>query len=354
MILVTGGAGFIGSNFIAEWLGHEKSAVINLDNLTYAGNQDNLKPVANDARYVFAQGDINDRALIDLLLRQHKPHAIVHFAAESHVDRSIHGPDEFVQSNIVGTFNLLEATRAYLQEQSAAERASFRFLHVSTDEVYGSLPAGAPAATESTPYDPQSPYSASKAAADHLVRAYANTYRLPAIVTNCSNNYGPRQFPEKLIPLTIVNACAGKHLPVYGDGLNVRDWLYVTDHCTALRLVLSKGRVGDTYNIGGNAEKTNIEVVRTICSILDELKPASEPHERLIEFVPDRPGHDRRYALDCTKLTAETGWRPAENFASGLRKTVQWYLDHPDWIARVVSGDYKKWITTNYEARDKQ
>ncbi len=343
MILVTGGAGFIGSNFIIEWLAHEQAGVINLDSLTYAGNPDNLASVGSDPRYVFAHGDINDRPLVAALLRRHKPRAIIHFAAESHVDRSIHAPEDFVQTNVVGTFNLLEATREYLKEVTAAERAQFRFVHVSTDEVYGSLGANARPATEISAYAPSSPYSASKAAADHLVRAYHSTYQLPAIVTNCSNNYGPHQFPEKLIPLMILNACAGKPLPIYGDGLNIRDWLYVTDHCAALRLVLQKGTVGATYNIGGNVEKNNLEIVRTICTLLNELATATAPHERLIEFVPDRPGHDRRYALDTTKIRAELGWQPAEEFTGGLRKTVQWYLDYSGWNARVTSGAYKVW-----------
>jgi len=354
LILVTGGAGFIGSNFILEWLAHEQSGVVNLDKLTYAGNPDNLASIGGDARYVFAHGDINNRPLVESLLRRHKPRAVVHFAAESHVDRSILGPGEFVQTNIVGTFNLLEATRAYLEEIPPEESAQFRFVHVSTDEVYGSLAADQPPAAESTSYAPSSPYSASKAASDHLVRAYHLTYRFPAIITNCSNNYGPYQFPEKLIPLMIMNARAGKKLPLYGDGLNVRDWLYVTDHCAALRLVLKKGRIGETYNIGGNAEKSNLEVVRTICSILDELAPAAAPHARLIEFVPDRPGHDRRYALDTTKLRTELGWQPAEIFAGGIRKTVQWYLANAQWTGRAMSGEYSKWLETNYQARDKR
>ena len=349
MILVTGGAGFIGSNFIIDWLTHETSAVVNLDNLTYAGNPYNLSGVVGNPRYTFVHGDINYRALVKSLLDRYKPRAICHVAAESHVDRSIHGPGDFVQTNIVGTFNLLEATRTYLGGLAPAERSQFRFLHVSTDEVYGSLAAASTPANEATPYAPSSPYSASKAAADHLVRAYHLTYALPAIVTNCSNNYGPRQFPEKLIPLTILNALAGKRLPVYGDGLNVRDWLYVTDHCTALRAVLQRGRIGETYNIGGNVEKNNLEVVRTICAILDELAPAAAPHDRLIEHVADRPGHDRRYALDTARIRAELGWQPAEQFAGGLRKTVAWYLDNTEWTAGVMNGEYKKWLATNYQ-----
>ena len=354
MILVTGGAGFIGSNFVLEWLAREQSPVVNLDCLTYAGNPHNLSSVSTDPNYVFVHGDINDRPLVDSLLRQHQPRAIVHFAAESHVDRSIHGPGDFVQTNIVGTFNLLEAARAYLGELPAAKSAAFRFLHVSTDEVYGSLAADSPPANETSPYAPSSPYSASKAAADHLVRAYHQTYRFPAIVTNCSNNYGPRQFPEKLIPLMIVNALAKKRLPVYGDGLNVRDWLYVNDHCSALRAVLQRGRLGETYNIGGNVEKNNLEVVRTICTILDELSPGVTPHEKLIEFVTDRPGHDRRYALDTRKIRDELGWQPAEQFASGMRKTVAWYLENAEWTAGVMNGDYKKWLATNYRTGERQ
>ncbi len=351
MILVTGGAGFIGSNFIIEWLAHESDAVVNFDKLTYAGNPENLTAVAGDPRYSFTRGDINDRALVEAQLKQHQPRAIVHFAAESHVDRSIHGPDDFVQTNVVGTFNLLEATRAYLKGATAEARAQFRFVHVSTDEVYGSLAADAPPADESTAYAPTSPYSASKAASDHLARAYHHTYRLPVIITNCSNNYGPRQFPEKLIPLMILNASAGTKLPVYGDGLNIRDWLYVTDHCAALRLVMNKGRIGETYNIGGNDEKTNLDVVRMICTVLDESKPAGAPHARLMEFVGDRPGHDRRYALATKKVATGLGWKPRENFASGLRKTIKWYLANPGWTSRILNGEYRTWLETNYQAR---
>jgi dTDP-glucose 4,6-dehydratase len=363
LILVTGGAGFIGSNFVLEWLAREKSPVTNLDKLTYAGNPENLASVAKDPRHVFVHGDINDRALVEELLRRHKPRAIVHFAAESHVDRSIHGPGDFVQTNIVGTFNLLEAARVYLRDTGAAERAQFRFLHVSTDEVYGSLAADGPQSTEASPYAPSSPYSASKAAADHLVRAYYHTYGFPAIITNCSNNYGPRQFPEKLIPLIILNALAGKPLPVYGDGLNVRDWLFVTDHCEALRTVLARGRIGETYNIGGNSEKTNIEVVKTICAILDELRPLAitqspnhsitqSGHSSLITFVQDRPGHDRRYALDTRKIRDELGWQPRARFEDGIRQTVAWYLEHDDWVAGVMSGDYRKWVEKQYGSGD--
>jgi len=353
MILVTGGAGFIGSNFILEWLARENSAVLNLDKLTYAGNPENLAQIRTDQRHVFTRGDINDRPLVESLLREHKPRAIVHFAAESHVDRSIHGPDDFIRTNIVGTFNLLEETRAYLDEIPAARRAGFRFLHVSTDEVYGSLDEDGRPATETSPYAPTSPYSASKAAADHLVRAYHRTYQFPAIITNCSNNYGPRQFPEKLVPLMILNACSGKRLPVYGDGLNVRDWLYVTDHCEALRVALARGRIGETYNIGGNAEKTNLDVVKTICTILDELlpDPRTTHHSSLITLVADRPGHDRRYALDTRKIRTELGWQPRTRFEDGIRKTVAWYLEHGDWVANIMTGDYQKWLDVNYGNR---
>ena len=351
MILVTGGAGFIGSNFILDWLAGETTPVVNLDKLTYAGNADNLAAVAADPRYRFVHGDINDRALIDNLLREHRPRAIVHFAAESHVDRSIHGPADFVQTNVVGTFTLLEATRAWLATIPEAERARFRFLHVSTDEVYGSLSADSAPATETFAYAPSSPYSASKAASDHLVRAYCCTYQFPALITNCSNNYGPRQFPEKLIPLVTLNALNGKPLPVYGDGLNVRDWLYVGDHCSALRAVLARGRIGETYNVGGNSEKTNLDVVKTICAILDELRPTAKPRISLLTFVKDRPGHDRRYALDAGKLARELGWQPQERFESGMRKTIAWYLDNPQWIENVVSGSYRNWLATNYEQR---
>ena len=356
MILVTGGAGFIGSNFILEWLAREQTPVVNLDKLTYAGNPENLAPVSGDQRYVFVHGDIGDRALVEKLLRQHRPHAIVHFAAESHVDRSIIGPGDFVQTNVVGTFNLLEAVRAWLGKQPEDGRNKFRFIHVSTDEVYGSLAADSPPATEASAYAPSSPYSASKAAADHLVRAYHRTYGLPAIITNCSNNYGPRQFPEKLIPLVTLNALAGKPFPVYGDGLNVRDWLFVTDHCEALRVVLARGRVGETYNIGGNAEKTNLEVVRTICELVDELcpNPLITHHSSLITFVKDRPGHDRRYALDTRKIQQELGWQPHGRFEDGIRKTLAWYLEHDGWVRNVMSGEYRKWVATNYQNRGRR
>ena len=353
MILVTGGAGFIGSNFILDWLEDTaKEPVLNLDCLTYAGNLENLAAVANDTRYRFARTDICDREAVLALLHEAQPRAILHFAAESHVDRSILGPGEFVRTNISGTFALLEATRAYWTDLPATERAAFRFLHVSTDEVYGSLGPDDPPFSETTAYQPNSPYSASKAASDHLVRAYHHTYGLPTLTTNCSNNYGPYQFPEKLIPLMIANALAGKPLPIYGDGMNVRDWLYVGDHCTAIRRVLAAGRPGETYNIGGNNEMPNLDVVREVCRLLDEMRP--DPlgaRERLLTYVKDRPGHDRRYAIDARKMATELDWLPAETFATGLRKTVRWYLDHQDWTGRVVSGEYKDWINTNYRAR---
>ena len=355
MILVTGGAGFIGSNFVLDWIATEGTPVVNLDKLTYAGNLGNLANLKDDARHIFVKGDIGDRILVAKLLQQYKPEAIVHFAAESHVDRSIHGPAEFVQTNVVGTFSLLEEARAYWSALAEPEKSRFRFLHVSTDEVYGSLGPNDPAFTETTPYTPNSPYAASKAASDHLVRAYHHTYGLPTVTTNCSNNYGPLQFPEKLIPLVILNAVGGKPLPIYGDGLNVRDWLYVGDHCAAVRLALKKGRLGETYNIGGNSEKTNLEIVNTICAILDELRPLrSSPITRyasLITFVKDRPGHDRRYAIDATKIATELGWKPAEQFETGLRKTVQWYLEHTDWIENITSGKYREWLDINYGNR---
>jgi dTDP-glucose 4,6-dehydratase len=351
-VLVTGGAGFIGSNFVLDWLAGADEPVVNLDALTYAGNLHNLDALRGDARHVFVQGDIGDRDLVDRLLAEHRPRAIVNFAAESHVDRSIHGPGEFMRTNVLGTFALLEAARGYWGQIDEAARAGSRFLHVSTDEVYGSLSPGAPAFTESHPYEPNSPYSASKAASDHLVRAWHHTYGLPVLTTNCSNNYGPYHFPEKLIPLVIVNALAGKPLPVYGDGMQVRDWLYVGDHCSAIRTVLARGRVGETYNIGGWNEKHNVEIVRAICALLDELRPsAAGPHARLITHVTDRPGHDRRYAIDARKIERELGWRPAETFDTGIRKTVQWYLDHPGWLADVQSGGYRDWVATNYGAR---
>jgi dTDP-glucose 4,6-dehydratase len=351
MILVTGGAGFIGANFVLDWIAAQGTPVVNLDKLTYAGNLANLAALKDDSRHMFVKGDINDRALIAQLLQTHQPRAMVHFAAESHVDRSISGPGEFVQTNVVGTFSLLEEARAYWSALAAPAREQFRFLHVSTDEVYGSLRPHDPAFSETTPYAPNSPYAASKAGSDHLVRAYHHTYGLPVLTTNCSNNYGPLQFPEKLIPLMIFNALNGKPLPVYGDGLNVRDWLYVGDHCAGIRTVLATGRLGETYNIGGNSEKTNLDVVNTLCAIMDELRPAAAPHARLIQFVKDRPGHDRRYAIDATKIRKELGWTPAENFAAGLRKTVQWYLDNAAWTENINSGAYRAWLDLNYGSR---
>jgi dTDP-glucose 4,6-dehydratase len=351
-ILVTGGAGFIGSNFVLDWVATSAERVVNLDALTYAGNLHNLDALRGDARHVFVQGDIADRTLADRLLAEHKPRAIVHFAAESHVDRSIHGPGEFMRTNVQGTFTLLEAARARWSALQGDDKAAFRFLHVSTDEVYGSLAPGAPAFTETHAYEPNSPYSASKAASDHLVRAWHHTYGLPVLTTNCSNNYGPFHFPEKLIPLMIVNALAGKPLPVYGDGMQIRDWLYVRDHCSAIRTVLDKGRVGETYNVGGWNEKPNIEIVKTICALLDELRPdAQGSYARLITTVKDRPGHDRRYAIDARKIERELGWRPAETFDTGIRKTVQWYLDHAQWVADVQSGGYRDWLAKNYATR---
>ncbi|THF62958.1 dTDP-glucose 4,6-dehydratase [Pseudothauera nasutitermitis] len=352
MILVTGGAGFIGANFVLDWLAAGDEPVLNLDALTYAGNLENLASLRGDARHVFVQGDICDRALVARLLAEHRPRAIVHFAAESHVDRSIHGPGAFVRTNVEGTFTLLEAARAYWSVLTGAEQEDFRFLHVSTDEVYGTLGADDPPFTETTPYAPNSPYSASKAASDHLVRAWHHTYGLPVLTTNCSNNYGPYQFPEKLIPLVIANALAGKPLPIYGDGLNVRDWLYVGDHCAAIREVLARGRLGETYNVGGWNEMPNLEIVRTICALLDEARPdPAGPYERLITYVTDRPGHDRRYAIDARKIERELGWRPAETFATGIRRTVAWYLANQDWVAHVHSGAYREWITANYAGR---
>jgi dTDP-glucose 4,6-dehydratase len=351
-ILVTGGAGFIGSNFVLDWLAQSDETVVNLDALTYAGNLENLASLQGDARHVFVHGDITDRALLDSLLATHRPRALVHFAAESHVDRSIHGPGAFIKTNVEGTFTLLEAARAHWGALAADAKAAFRFLHVSTDEVYGSLGPGDAAFTETHPFEPNSPYSASKAASDHLVRAWHHTYGLPVLTTNCSNNYGPYHFPEKLIPLMIVNALAGKPLPVYGDGMQIRDWLYVKDHCSAIRAVLAGGRLGETYNVGGWNEKPNIEIVKTVCALLDELRPAAEgPYARLVTYVKDRPGHDRRYAIDARKIERELGWRPAETFDTGIRKTVQWYLDHADWVARVQSGSYRDWVAANYSAR---
>jgi dTDP-glucose 4,6-dehydratase len=350
MILVTGGAGFIGSNFVLDWLGVSDEPVLNLDKLTYAGNLENLALLQGDARHLFVQGDIGDSALVADLLARHQPRAILNFAAESHVDRSIHGPEDFIQTNILGTFRLLECVRAYWSSLSQAEKTDFRFLHVSTDEVYGSLSKADPAFTETHRYEPNSPYSASKAASDHLVRAYHHTYGLPVLTTNCSNNYGPYHFPEKLIPLMIVNALAGKPLPVYGDGMQIRDWLYVKDHCSAIRRVLEAGRLGEVYNVGGWNEKPNIEIVQTVCGLLDALEPRADgkPYSTLIRYVQDRPGHDRRYAIDARKLEQELGWKPTETFETGIRKTVMWYLSHPDWVAHVQSGDYRQWIATNY------
>ena len=350
MILVTGGAGFIGANFVLEWLAQRDEAVINLDKLTYAGNLHNLESLQGDARHTFVQGDIGDRALLDRLLAEHQPRAIINFAAESHVDRSIHGPEDFIQTNVVGTFRLLEAARQYWQALAAPEKGAFRFLHVSTDEVYGTLAADAPAFTEEHQIEPNSPYSASKAASDHLVRAWHHTYGLPVLTTNCSNNYGPLHFPEKLIPLMIVNALAGKALPVYGDGMQIRDWLYVRDHCRAIACVLEGGRLGETYNIGGWNEKPNIEIVHTICTLLDELRPRADgqSYRTQITYVQDRPGHDRRYAIDARKIERELGWRPVETFETGIRKTVQWYLDHPEWVAQVQSGSYRDWLVQQY------
>lgn len=351
-ILVTGGAGFIGANFVLDWLGVTGEPLVNLDKLTYAGNLENLAALKGDARHLFVRGDICDRALIDELLAEHRPRAIVHFAAESHVDRSIHGPGEFIRTNIDGTFALLEAARGYWSALHKEARERFRFLHVSTDEVYGTLRSEDAAFTETTAYAPNSPYSASKAASDHLVRAYHHTYGLPVLTTNCSNNYGPFQFPEKLIPLVIANALAGKPLPIYGDGMNVRDWLFVKDHCAAVRAVLAEGRVGETYNIGGWNEMPNLQIVKTICGLLDEMRPSpGGGYARLITFVKDRPGHDRRYAIDARKVEREIGWRPAETFDSGIRKTVQWYLDHQDWVANVQSGAYQEWINRQYGDR---
>ena len=354
MILVTGGAGFIGSNFVLDWLAGCDESVINLDKLTYAGNLNNLATVREDARHLFVHGDIGDAELVADLLASHKPRAIVHFAAESHVDRSIHGPGAFVTTNVNGTFTLLEAARAYWAGLAEDERAAFRFLHVSTDEVYGSLSPDDPPFTETTAYQPNSPYSASKAASDHLVRAYHHTYGLPTLTTNCSNNYGPYHFPEKLIPLVIANARAGKPLPIYGDGQQIRDWLYVGDHCAAIRHVLAAGRPGETYNIGGWNEKANLDVVRVLCDMLDELAPRSQggSYAEQITYVADRPGHDRRYAIDARKIERELGWKPAETFETGIRKTVQWYLANEEWVRNVQSGDYMKWMERNYSQRD--
>jgi dTDP-glucose 4,6-dehydratase len=349
-ILVTGGAGFIGSNFVLDWLAQSDEAVVNVDKLTYAGNLQNLASLQGDPRHVFVQGDIGDAALMQRLLAEHQPRAVLNFAAESHVDRSIHGPGAFVHTNVVGTFQLLEAVRAYWGGLGDSAKAAFRLLHVSTDEVYGSLAKGDAAFTETHRYEPNSPYSASKAASDHLVRAYHHTYGLPVLTTNCSNNYGPYHFPEKLIPLMIVNALAGKPLPVYGDGQQIRDWLYVRDHCSAIRRVLEAGRVGETYNVGGWNEMPNLDIVHTVCTLLDELRPRADgqPYKHQISFVTDRPGHDRRYAIDARKIERELGWKPAETFATGIRKTVQWYLDNQDWVTNVQSGGYRDWLARQY------
>ncbi|ANA34127.1 dTDP-glucose 4,6-dehydratase [Ralstonia mannitolilytica] len=352
MILITGGAGFIGANFVLDWLRGSDEPVVNVDKLTYAGNLKTLASLEGDGRHTFVRADICDRPAIDHLLRQYTPRAIVHFAAESHVDRSIHGPADFVQTNVVGTFTLLEAARAYWNQLKGSARENFRFHHVSTDEVYGSLGPNDAPFTETTAYAPNSPYSASKAGSDHLVRAYFHTYGLPVLTTNCSNNYGPYHFPEKLIPLMITNALAGKPLPVYGDGQNVRDWLYVGDHCAAIRRVLEAGKVGEVYNVGGWNEKNNLEVVHTLCDLLDDLKPRPEgSYREQITFVKDRPGHDRRYAIDARKLERELNWKPAETFESGLRKTVEWYLDNQEWVADVMSGAYREWVEVNYGSR---
>ncbi|MFO3722741.1 dTDP-glucose 4,6-dehydratase [Pseudomonas sp. HLMP] len=352
-ILVTGGAGFIGANFVLDWVAHSDEPVINLDKLTYAGNLQNLVSLEDNTQHLFVQGDIGDFDLVQRLLAEHKPRAVINFAAESHVDRSIHGPEDFIQTNIVGTFRLLEAVRGHWKGLESEAQQNFRFLHVSTDEVYGSLTVDEPAFTESHQYEPNSPYSASKAASDHLVRAYHHTYGVPVLTTNCSNNYGPYHFPEKLIPLMIVNALAGKALPVYGDGQQIRDWLYVKDHCSAIRRVLEVGKVGEVYNVGGWNEKPNLEIVNRICALLDELRPRTDgkAYSEQITFVTDRPGHDRRYAIDARKLERDLGWKPAETFESGIRKTVQWYLDNWEWVENVQSGNYRDWVEKNYGGR---
>ncbi len=350
-IIVTGGAGFIGSNFVLDWFQESSEPVLTLDKLTYAGNPENLASLKDNAAHKLVQGDIGDFELVSRLLAEHKPRAVLNFAAESHVDRSIHGPGEFIQTNIVGTFHLLEAVRAYWNGLPDDERAAFRFLHVSTDEVYGSLQKDDPAFSETNRYEPNSPYSASKAASDHLVRAYHHTYGLPVLTTNCSNNYGPYHFPEKLIPLVIHNALAGKPLPIYGDGQQIRDWLYVKDHCAAIRRVLANGQLGETYNVGGWNEKANLDVVHMLCALLDELSPRADgqPYKNQITFVKDRPGHDQRYAIDASRLERELGWKPAETFDSGIRKTVQWYLANQDWVANITSGAYRDWVKTQYQ-----
>ena len=353
MILVTGAAGFIGANFVLDWLAGSDEPVINLDKLTYAGNLQSLASLQGDKRHIFVHGDIGDRALVDKLLAEHKPRAVVNFAAESHVDRSIHGPEDFIQTNVVGTFHLLESVRAHWGSLPSEAKGEFRFLHVSTDEVYGSLSPSDPPFTETHPFEPNSPYSASKAASDHLVRAYHHTYGLPVLTTNCSNNYGPFHFPEKLIPLMIVNALAGKPLPVYGDGMQIRDWLFVKDHCSAIRRVLEAGKPGETYNVGGWNEKPNIEIVNTVCALLDELSPRQDakPYADQITYVTDRLGHDRRYAIDATKIHRELGWKPAETFETGIRQTVRWYLDNEAWVKQVQSGEYRHWIDKQYGAQ---
>ncbi len=350
MILVTGGAGFIGANFVLDWLKHHNEPIVNLDKLTYAGNLHNLDSIAGDPRHVFVHGDIGDSTLVSRILQQHQPRAIINFAAESHVDRSIHGPEDFIRTNVNGTFNLLSTARTHWSGLADAEKLAFRFLHVSTDEVYGSLGSDDAPFTETTPYAPNSPYSASKAASDHLVRAWHHTYGLPVLTTNCSNNYGPYQFPEKLIPLMIMNALAGKPLPMYGDGLNIRDWLYVTDHCSAIRAVLERGQPGEVYNVGGWNEKTNMEVVDTLCQILDDMHPESPvtPHKSLIQHIRDRAGHDRRYAIDARKIERELGWKPAETFETGIHKTIAWYLDNQLWVKTIASGEYRQWINKQY------
>jgi len=351
-LLVTGGAGFIGGNFVLDWLAGSDEPVLNLDKLTYAGNRETLAGLEGNPKHIFVQGDIGDRVLVERLLAEHRPRAVIHFAAESHVDRSIHGPGDFIETNIVGTYNLLESVRGYWSGLPEGDKAAFRFLHVSTDEVYGSLGPTDQAFAETNRYEPNSPYSASKAASDHLVRAWHHTFGLPVLTTNCSNNYGPYHFPEKLIPLMIVNALAGKPLPVYGDGMQIRDWLYVKDHCSAIRRVLEAGRLGETYNVGGWNEKPNIEIVKTVCALLDELRPKADgsSYATQITYVTDRPGHDRRYAIDARKLEAELGWKPAETFETGIRKTVQWYLDNPGWVANVQSGAYREWVSKQYAA----
>jgi dTDP-glucose 4,6-dehydratase len=351
-VLITGGAGFIGANFVLDWVAHTSEKIVNLDKLTYAGNLESLASLNNNPQHVFVQGDIGDADLLKKLLAEHQPRAVLNFAAESHVDRSIHGPGDFIETNIVGTFRLLESVRGYWQALNAEDQAKFRFLHVSTDEVYGSLSPQDPAFTEQHQYEPNSPYSASKAASDHLVRAWHHTYGLPVLTTNCSNNYGPLHFPEKLIPLMIVNALAGKPLPVYGDGMQVRDWLYVKDHCSAIRRVLEGGRLGETYNVGGWNEKPNIEIVKTVCALLDDLRPRADgqSYATQISYVKDRPGHDRRYAIDARKLEKELGWKPAETFETGIRKTVAWYLENAEWVAHVQSGAYRDWVNKQYTA----